>query len=215
MSDQPTSRRRPDSEVYSGPPETWFKQREENARLARLDELKKIPLRYRECTIENWQGTFPELAADWNPASSWMLLVFGGDVGVGKTHVATAIWRRFVGKFKPALWWSTPALLDRIYEGFERGDAGKLVTRVSQCGLLLLDDFGTKAVDDAGEKAQARFARIMLHRYEHKLPTIMTTNRLQAEIEEWYPAIADRVYASDVTMVGRVGASWRKKRNLQ
>ncbi len=174
-----------------------------------LDILQQIPWRYQACTVESWKGSMPQQAIQWDPEKSWCLLVFGAGNGVGKTHLATATWRRLAEHIRPALWRSTGPLLRSIYAGFGSGRASEIERSVTMAKLLLLDDLGRQ--HRSSEDARSRLVTILCERYDWRRPTIITTNLRKSDLAQWDPALADRIYSSESVIVGRQGESWRSR----
>jgi DNA replication protein DnaC len=111
-----------------------------------------------------------------------------GPVGVGKTHLATALGhiavRRRVGVH-----------MTRADKLFKRLKAARLdntveaeMRRLAHTPLLILDDFCLQALD-ATETAD--FYEIVVERH-HKAATVLTSNR---EPNEWLPMMADPLLA--------------------
>ena len=102
----------------------------------------------------------------------WLLLM--GPCGVGKTHLAVA-----------------PAV-----ERQKRGDdvfyatVADLLQRIRTADLLVLDDMGAERNTPFSEE---KLFQIINHRYEERLPTIVTTSALPIEIDNTRPRVASRL----------------------
>jgi len=118
----------------------------------------------------------------------WLTLV--GEVGCGKTHLAAAIanYQAQAENGLPAIFAVVPDLLDHLRATFHPKSSVTYDERfeaLCEVPLLILDDLGTQnATEWAGEKLY----QICNYRYNHQLPTVITTNNL-AHLE---PRIASR-----------------------
>lgn len=119
-----------------------------------------------------------EAAAAFDPAAGDGLL-FYGSYGIGKSHLATAIANRWLGRLG-LLYISCPDLLMELREAMNgRGDRSRLAV-AREVPLLILDDIGAEKPSDW---VQETLFVLVNYRYEHKLPTIMTTNCSMEELE--------------------------------
>ena len=104
----------------------------------------------------------------------WRVLV--GASGCGKTHVAVAIANRCLERGVPALFVVVPDLLDHLRAAY-RPDAelryDQLFEQVRNAPVLILDDLGTQS---ATPWAQEKLFQLINHRYNARLPTVITTN---------------------------------------
>jgi DNA replication protein DnaC len=103
-------------------------------------------------------------------------LVMAGSSGCGKTHVAAAVANRCLERGIPALFVVVPDLLDHLRAAY-RPDAGvtydQLFEQVRNAPVLVLDDLGTQS---ATPWAQEKLFQIINHRYNSRLPTVITTS---------------------------------------
>jgi len=110
-------------------------------------------------------------------------LVFLGPNGCGKTHLAAAIGNYQLQKGKPVFFKVVPDLLDYLRATF-RPDSqvtyDELFERVKNAPLLILDDFGEQA---STPWAQEKLYQLINHRYNARLPTVITTCLSLDEIE--------------------------------
>jgi len=110
-------------------------------------------------------------------------LVFLGDYGCGKTHLAAAIANDRVARGLPALFVVVPDLLDHLRAAFSPASTTSLDRRfeeVRSAPLLVLDDLGTQS---STPWAQEKLYQLLNHRYNARLPTVITTNLTLEEIE--------------------------------
>ncbi len=112
----------------------------------------------------------------------WLVLL--GGYGCGKTHLAAAIANHRLSLAQPALFIVVPDLLDHLRAAFGPASAvpyDEQFEAVRNTPLLILDDLGTEnATPWVGEKLY----QIFNHRYNARLPTVITSNRELEEIDE-------------------------------
>ena len=122
-------------------------------------------------------------------------LLFTGNCGAGKTHLAVAIMRELCKQGKNCLRFvSAPELMLKLRDSF-RNDAceseNKIIYKFSNIGFLVIDDLGAEKVSDY---SIASLYLIIDRRVREMLPTIITTNLNLEEIEEKLsPRIASRL----------------------
>lgn len=118
----------------------------------------------------------------------WLVLM--GDYGCGKTHLAAAI-----GNFRKAageepIFVVVPDLLDHLRAAFSPSSAVSYDRRfeeVRSASLLILDDLGTQS---ATPWAREKLYQLLNHRYNGKLPTVITTAQSLDEVD---PRIRSRM----------------------
>lgn len=112
----------------------------------------------------------------------WLLL--SGASGCGKTHIAAAIVNRIVERGEPALFVVVPDLLDHLRAAYQPGaEVGydDLFERVRNAPVLVLDDLGTQAPTPW---AQEKLFQLINHRFNTRLPTVVTTNLAPDQIDD-------------------------------
>ena len=131
--------------------------------------------------------------------NGWLMLM--GPHGVGKTHlaVAAAVVRRNRGD---DVYFSTVAnLLDHLRAAYSPNSAvahADLLMRISSAELLVLDDMGAERNTPFAED---KLFQIVNHRYEERLPTIITTSNRLSDIDTARPRIASRLLDKMVVTV--------------
>ncbi|MEE8618961.1 MAG: ATP-binding protein [Dehalococcoidales bacterium] len=122
------------------------------------------------------------LARDFTKSpDGWRVLV--GVNGCGKTHLAAAIANEHLRAGKPALFVVVPDFLDHLRSTFSpesKVSYDQLFDSVKNTPLLILDDFGEQSTTPW---AQEKLYQVINHRYNDRLPTIITTCCSLDEIE--------------------------------
>jgi DNA replication protein DnaC len=111
-------------------------------------------------------------------------LIFQGDSGCGKTHLAAAIVNYRYSHGQPALFIVVPDFLDHLRSSFSpdsKVSYDKYFESVKNASLLVLDDFGKQTTTPW---AQEKLYQVINYRYNAKLPTVITTNCSTDELDE-------------------------------
>jgi len=101
-----------------------------------------------------------------------------GPSGVGKSHLAQALGHEACRRGHETLFYCTYQLFEWIYAGRGDGTHKKRLSQVIKIPLLILDDFGLQALNEA---QQADLYQLISERYE-KNSTIITSNK---DFDEW------------------------------
>jgi DNA replication protein DnaC len=115
-----------------------------------------------------------------NP-EDWLLLI--GGYGCGKTHLAAAIANERVRQGHRALFVVVPDLLDHLRATYAPNSSvpyDRRLYEIRNARLLILDDLGTQS---ATPWAQEKLYQIFNHRYNARLPTVITATD-DAKIDE-------------------------------
>ena len=129
---------------------------------------------YRRCVDD--ARAFAEQPDGW--------LVLSGASGCGKTHIAAAVVNRIVERGQPALFMVVPDLLDHLRAAYDpNAEMGydELFERVRNAPVLVLDDLGAQS---ATPWAQEKLFQLINHRFNTRLPTIVTTNLPPDQIDD-------------------------------
>ena len=110
-------------------------------------------------------------------------LIFQGVNGCGKTHLAAAIANYRLAQGEPVLFVVVPELLDHLRSTFSpesKISYDEFFEDIKKTPLLILDDFGEQA---ATPWAQEKLYLLINHRYNARLPMVVTTCLSLDEIE--------------------------------
>jgi len=166
-----------------------------------------IPRRYEECSLDNFDVLKPALAPALAWAQEWFErwpsnvdvgLLFVGPPGTGKTHLGVGLLRALALRKGAKIFFAEQReLLKDLQSTFDGGAArneSDVLAPVLEAEVLLLDDLG------AGRTtawAQDVMHDVLAHRYNRKLPTLMTTNRAtgddDATASSELPTLRDRL----------------------
>jgi DNA replication protein DnaC len=137
--------------------------------------------------------------------SGW--LTFQGGYGCGKTHLAAAIANYRLNLGQAVLFINTPDLLDHLRGAFgphSETSYDERFEQVRNAPLLVLDDFGAQS---RTPWAQEKLYQIFNHRYNERLPTVITTNeKLEAIDERILSRLQDRTVS---TVIGIIAPDFR------
>ncbi|MET7571226.1 ATP-binding protein [Streptomyces sp. NPDC005492] len=126
-------------------------------------------------------------------------LLMAGVVGAGKTHQAYGAVRRLVQSGVGVRWRATTAAdLYAYLRPRPGGDSERDLAAVSRCPLLIIDDLGAAK---ASEWVEEVTYRLINRRYNHMLPTLITTNLAIKDLRVY---LGDRVTSRLAQMTTRV-----------
>ena len=103
----------------------------------------------------------------------WLILV--GPSGCGKTHLAAAIANERVSQGRPALFISTPDLLDRLRSAFNTDSEipyDEFFDQVRNAPLLVLDDLGAQT---STPWVKEKLDQLLNYRFNSELPTVIVS----------------------------------------
>jgi DNA replication protein DnaC len=123
----------------------------------------------------------------------WLLLT--GTYGCGKTHLAAAIANARLAQGEPAVLMVVPDLLDHLratYSPQSEVSYDSLFEQLRTTPLLILDDLGAQS---STAWAQEKLFQLLNHRYNERLPTVITTNQRLDDLE---PRLRSRLLDPDL-----------------
>ncbi len=158
----------------------------EHREKSRKDRLLKAAGFYSWKTFENYRfddvklpsGVTPEYLTRVGFVEEKKNLIIYGNVGTGKTHLATAIGIEACRRGLSTGFYRTANLVNRLSEAKKTGRLGKLMASLSKLDLLICDEWGYVPLDR--EAAQLLF-QIISDSYERR-SVIITTN---LEFSRW------------------------------
>lgn len=140
-------------------------------------------------------------------------LILAGQVGCGKSHLATAILRGVIAKGYSGLYYNSPDLMRDIRATFDKDSEIReddLLEEVTTTDLLVFDDVGAENITGF---VLDRFYLIINERYEGCKPVIITTN-LDSELLE--NRLGKRIVSRLWEMCESLGSfpeeDWRRKK---
>jgi DNA replication protein DnaC len=158
----------------------------------------RIPLRYEECSLEGFDAGNASLKAALEKALSYchgypflgavnegLGLLFTGDNGVGKTHLAVAVLRELVTrKGVRGQFWDFNELIREIRNSYNpetKTTELQVLEPVVETDLLLLDDLGAWKMTDWMNDT---LFYVLNSRYLSKRATLITTNHQDVDKEK-------------------------------
>jgi DNA replication protein DnaC len=119
-------------------------------------------------------------------------LLFRGNPGSGKTHIAIAVLREIIRRGFTGRFENFSDLLSRIRSTWHRDaemQEESLLAEVEEADLLVIDDLGAESTADW---VRDRLYLIINRRYEAARPLIITTNCAEADLRA---RVGDRIYS--------------------
>ncbi|MDD4592553.1 MAG: IS21-like element helper ATPase IstB [Parabacteroides sp.] len=113
-----------------------------------------------------------------------MNLVFYGNIGAGKTHLATAIGIEACNQGKTAKFYRTAGLVNSLAEAKKNSRLTAFLKSIQKCDLLILDEWGYVPFDRDG----ARLLFDIISECYEKKSVIITTN---IEFSRWSHVLFD------------------------
>ncbi len=145
----------------------------------------------------NLRGAYGKCLSFALDPEGWLLIT--GAYGCGKTHLAAAIVNARIAQGHAALFLTLPDLLDHLRAAFGPTNPvpyDELFEQLRSTPLLVLDDLGAQS---STPWAQEKLFQLLNHRYNLRLPTVITTNQ---RLEDMEPRLRSRL--GDIGLVVRV-----------
>lgn len=132
---------------------------------------------------QNLSAAFQRAQAYAESPDTWLVIM--GGYGSGKTHLAAAIANYQLEQGNRVLFVTAPDLLDHLRSsfgltGYDEESYSSRFEEIRDVPLLILDDLG---IESPTPWATEKLYQIINHRYNAKLPTIITTNHTLDELE--------------------------------
>ncbi len=172
----------------------------------RFEKLFKeacIPRRYADCRLSNYRPSpdnfsqlqafnqSRKLVADYPQSDEGLLFV--GNCGVGKTHLAAAIMHALIEKGIGCLFYEFGTLLKEIQDSYNHASQTselKVLATVYETEVLVLDELGaTKPTDWVRDT----MLQIIGRRYNEKRLTIFTSNYQDTQYNTVEERLEDRI----------------------
>lgn len=160
---------------------------------AQLVGAARIPRRYDHCCFDSFSPCESGLVSPLGIAKEWFErwpdrvehgLLFWGSPGTGKTHLAVAIIRELAERKGARVHFAEQRELLKELQATFDGATGRsesdVLAPVLDAEVLLLDDLGAGRTS---AWAQDVMHDVLAHRYNRRLPTLMTTNRSTGDDE--------------------------------
>lgn len=177
-------------------------------RLSQLDGLEDKTFESFEADTVDQERTLDAARRYAESQQGWLVLT--GPCGTGKTHLAAAIANATLARGEQTVMFAVvPDLLDHLRATFDpsRGvDYDERFQSIRNTFLLVLDDLGT---ENATPWAKEKLYQIINHRYNERLPTVITTNQREDAIDE---RILSRMYDTQLTKrIALKGDDYRRR----
>jgi DNA replication protein DnaC len=160
--------------------------------LKRLFSINDLGERFNESSFSNFmirpgaESCFKIAQKYVNEFEEWEgeSLMFWGEPGNGKSHLATAVANELTTRGKRVVFISMPDLLEKIKATFNKNSVeseADIMRGLQMCDLLVIDDIGAEKVSDW---VQEVIFRIVDGRYKKVKPIMATSNLEPKELAE-------------------------------
>lgn len=161
-----------------------FERKEQAFELDRKITQAGIPLRFKKCSLDNYNPTTPanqrkldalkEYVDNFKGQEDENVLLFG-KVGLGKTHLATAMVSALIKQGRLAIYTNVAKLLSDQKDSMNNNQISnaQFMASYATCSFLVLDEFGLSAYT---EHEKVVLNGLLNERYERMLPTMIVGN---------------------------------------
>lgn len=170
-------------------------------RLSNLDAFRDKTFRTFDASVAGVETAYERARAFARaPHKRW--LVFFGNYGCGKTHLAAAIANDLLRRNHQVIFSVVPDLLDHLRSTFAPSSEvvyDQMFQEVRETPFLVLDDLGT---ENTTPWAREKLYQIINHRYNYRLSTVITSNRKPEDIEpRIYSRMLDKTLHEGIIMI--------------
>ena len=148
-----------------------------------------------------------------NNPDGWITL-YSASSGIGKTHLAISIAHFQESLHHPVYFAFVPELMESLRSAFSSDDpssSDNLFNRVKNASILILDDMGEERRSDWTED---KLYQMIVHRHNHRMPTIITTRTNFLKEAESGSAVASRIQDPSVgQVINMSGSDYRQLGN--
>jgi DNA replication protein DnaC len=149
--------------------------------LSNLDAFREKTFATFNPFVVGLRTIVPQVRTYARRPNGWLTLL--GSYGVGKTHLAAAIAHETLERGEGVLFAVVPDLLDHLRTTFSPQSTiayDEQFDLLRSAPLLILDDLGTES---ATPWAREKLYQLINHRYNYRLPTVITSNLKPDAIE--------------------------------
>ncbi|MCX6923056.1 MAG: ATP-binding protein [Verrucomicrobia bacterium] len=171
-----------------------------------------VPEVLHDCTLDNWTPDTDQERQHLEAVRTFTndvrrgFLVLLGPVGVGKSHLAVAVLRRF----SCPIFIKQSTLLRQLRATYSDKEAADPIERCQEADLLVLDEM---CVSGGGRDEWPMLSEILDFRYSHLTPTVITSNLGWDELRgELGDRLGDRMREAAHAVLVFAGASHRAER---
>lgn len=138
-------------------------------------------------------------ATTFGTTRRWLIL--RGPNGTGKTHLAVAIMQSAIAQDVQPYFAPSAAMIRQLGSSYQSDTTDEYVGTLQTTGMLVIDDLGK---EDNTDKAKTFIFQVIDARYNGDMPTVITTNLSDVELEARYgTAIISRLMqVADMVEVG-------------
>ncbi|WP_233569286.1 IS21-like element helper ATPase IstB [Leucobacter sp. OH1287] len=176
-----------------------LEEEEKSRRLSRQQRLIKQAKFPAVKTLDGFDYSTINWPVDWGRAEMESLafiahhedLVLYGDVGTGKTHLATALGFLACQNGLAVRYYTAASLIGVLHQACEEGRLDKVLTMIAKADLLIIDELGYIPIDTEGARL---IYQVIANAYE-KQSVIYTSN---LEFSRWASVFGDANMAAAI-----------------